>query len=563
MSSSTQRTIILSRIPVSILHCAILTAITLIIYASVVTFGVIEVWDDSYHFLNRDLILNWPSASWLDRVTTPDIGYPIPLPTFLYFCLYQLPEAWVQPATHALILLLHLLNVWLIYFLTRAWLPAKNAALVIALVWCTHPVLAETVGWITNLKSVGVSTMLLAMMLTWQSHLQKPNPKKLLLTALFTLLAFGFKPFALISFPLLVTQAIRHDFQSLKTRGNSIFLALTGGLSFIYWFLSRYQHKQIVLDSAGYDPYDVELLQQLERIGGAFFVEITNVISPLNLHPLYFHSTVSAFQVFLGWTFIFTLLAATLFFLIKKHPAVWGFIFFWITYLPVSGIEFMPRFAADTFMYLPTFGLLLALCSIARPFARESRPQLQSFLKAGLAILLIAMTLLSFVQAQRWQNSSTLLIPVVEAFPDHYLANKMVGDIYMGAEQYEEAIAYYQHGLRHIKDGEPLSVALPVALESVGRFDEAYDVAMKLWRYPGVRPPNIDEYIVSLHFRHRLTIPTDAELRKAIEQAIYKSLKTQHGPEVPWREFAQYFQEQGLEEAAKASSKRADEMNHE
>src|SRR5699024_3484390 len=152
-------------------------------------FGFFPVWDDSLYLLNRLAVTDWPAASWTQRILTPELGYPVPLPTLLYYLFRQLPPAWVVPAVHLLSLGFHLVNVLLLYQIAARWrgAPGRKAdkpvglsnkscggcapAFFAALLWAMHPFLVESVAWATNLKVVTLSTFLLGALAVWERHL--------------------------------------------------------------------------------------------------------------------------------------------------------------------------------------------------------------------------------------------------------------------------------------------------------------------------------------------------------------------------------------------------------
>lgn len=153
-------------------YLAILLGVTVLIYAQVLRFGLISGWDDKLYFMSHSLLEGWPEASWRDRLLTPELGYPSPLPTAIYFLLHRLPEATAVALAHGVNLIFHLINVCLAFAVARRFLPRLSQAFGATLIWAVHPVLAESVAWITNLKSLGMATAVLAAIWVWDRYLQ-------------------------------------------------------------------------------------------------------------------------------------------------------------------------------------------------------------------------------------------------------------------------------------------------------------------------------------------------------------------------------------------------------
>ncbi|AWV90583.1 hypothetical protein DN745_15110 [Bradymonas sediminis] len=58
----------------------------------------------------------------------------------------------------------------------------------------------------------------------------------------------------------------------------------------------------------------------------------------------------------------------------SRHPSGWPLTFAAICYLPASGIEYLPRFLADTYIYLPLIGLLAAVTVLIPRVKLRQRP---------------------------------------------------------------------------------------------------------------------------------------------------------------------------------------------
>src|SRR5690554_1861081 len=104
----------------------LLVLITVAIYAQILSFGVMDTWDDQLFFMKRPELENWWGVSWYERLVTPEIGYPIPIPTFLYVLIQSLPGDWVLPASHGISVLLQCINAGLVYKLMTRWLDRSE-----------------------------------------------------------------------------------------------------------------------------------------------------------------------------------------------------------------------------------------------------------------------------------------------------------------------------------------------------------------------------------------------------------------------------------------------------
>jgi hypothetical protein len=90
--------------------------------------------------LGRPEATHWLTASWRDRLLTPAMGYPTPLPTLLQFVTMHRGG---PSRTHVLSLLVHLANVLLAWALVARWSRRR------ALAWprCGPPILCSWRVW--------------------------------------------------------------------------------------------------------------------------------------------------------------------------------------------------------------------------------------------------------------------------------------------------------------------------------------------------------------------------------------------------------------------------------
>lgn len=526
---------------------ALLLGVTLLIYAQVFGFGLIDGWDDFYYFIERELLDNWWSASIFERLFTPDIGYPSAIPTFLYV-LFRESTAIV----HGLVLLFHLLNVVLVYQVGRRWLRHEGAAFSVALLWAVHPVLAESVAWITNLKSVGAATCALAVLLIWRRYLDSPKVKYLLASGALFMLGLGFKPLAIMIMPLLVGLTILERPGQLKNAPFLVFSALGSAVTLIYLRISNAMHRDLIVQISGFELAEPELADTTARIGGAFFVQLRNIFLPLELHPMYFSSQMTAATVAVGWAGLIALLIYSAWAYLRCRPATAGMLFFWLSYLPSSGVEFMPRFTADTYTYLPLFGLLWSAAALSLQkgwFTVENRQRLGRFALIAAAAVF---SLLSFMQTTRWESSESLWPAVLLDNPTDYVPYHMVAQTYYARGDYEQAARVWQEGVQYYSDpGGDRIMGLAMALEKAGRPDGALKHMVRILRGEFPKPERAESFTLYLLVQYDLPMPETPNDRQVVLRAAATQLNNPEIVGAAAQMAADYFRSQGEEELAR------------
>lgn len=525
-----------------------LMALNLIIYLQVLSFGVIDGWDDYLYFLDHSLLEQWPDADWSERLLTPEIGYPGPIPTLLYFGVHQLPPGLVEAAAHGLNLGFHLVNVVLVLMVGRRFLDSPLHARLAALLWSVHPLLAETVAWISNLKSVGMATAVLGAMLVWGRYLETPRPRYLVAAGLCLVAGLGFKPPAVVILPLLLALTLLLRPELLWRPATIGFSAITGAVTAAYLWVAREIHHEFIQED-GFAAGGLGLVETLERVGAAFRVQLENIFVPRELHPMYFADAVTTLEAALGLAALAGLVALTAWTWFKCRAAAAGLIFFWMNYLPHSGIEYLPRFTADTYMYLPLLGLLWAGLALFGRLEEVMVDRWSRVLKIGVVATVFAFSMLSFAQTARWSNPHTLWSPVLEEFPEQYPPYHMVGQVYFDEGEYEDAVKFFEAGLPYYQDvaGDRI-MALGYALERSGRPAEALDHMVKVLsgHYVDgdfVEPAEADQYTLYLVMTYELSLPEEADRRGEVLDAARSVLEAGDLEADHARSVAEYLEE--------------------
>ena len=182
---------------------AILLAWVAACFAQTLGFGYVN-WDDRDYLLQNPLITHPSSATLLEHLTTPGLGYSIPVTVLSYrldHALVGFDGPWLF---HLVNLLVHLVNVALVFALARRLGLGTRGAAFASVVLGLHPVVSEPVSWLTGRKDLlalcfGLITVHLAL-----GRLARPGVARRLVRAVAFLLALFSKPVAIALLPILV-----------------------------------------------------------------------------------------------------------------------------------------------------------------------------------------------------------------------------------------------------------------------------------------------------------------------------------------------------------------------
>jgi hypothetical protein len=403
------------------LHLALLALgalVTVFVYGRILGHELIPTWDDGFYLLNHSLVTGWSSASWFERLTTPELGYPSPLPTALYAALRGLGDAYV-PAVRALQIVLHLIGGFGLFAFVKSHAERPMAAAVTALLWWLHPVNVETVAWATNLKTSIFGACALVSLALWQraTHANQSGRStawRIGSIALLTLAAAS-RPEAIVIPVLWALVSLGHH-RDLKTVAKQTGIWLAAGLLLglttgLYGYLTHTGFAK------GSHLVDRSVMGRLAEVFDSVRRAIQSLAVPFDLSPMYAtHAEAGVVQVLPGVLLAFALLALLAFALRRSAFSEATFLALAATaWLPYSNLTPLPRWVADTYVYLPgAFGIGFAVLAAERIASKHGG--IRAAALAATVALLISVGA-SANQVARWESGLTLFAPVIEREP--------------------------------------------------------------------------------------------------------------------------------------------------
>lgn len=467
---------------------ALMLAVLVGIVFSPVRGGAFLDWDDNRNVYSNDFLYP-PSPS---NVTyfwthTSQNGYPTYRP-FVY-SVYALltgiaplnppirtPTGGFSPFNpvvfHTFNLLVHILNVWLVFALLRQVLEEDYAAAAGAALFGVHPVQVETVAWVTGLTDLlATGFSLLALLLFWNFVRGDSSRAKFGwygAATLCYLLALFSKPTAVIVpvLALVVCVAVAKIPLKRALKMQLFWLAIAGAF--------------VLLTRSAEPTQAGELSHWWQRpfvAGDAFAFYIGKLLAPLGLVPDYGRSPD---HVIGQWWFYATgIVPLLLGFVVWRNRVRWPFIalgaaLFALALLPVSG--FVPfRFqyystVADRYLYLPMVGVALAFGSVCQMAAKKVwkvRAQ------AGMWAVVGAYAFLCLLQTFYWDNSFALFNRNLEVNPRSWMAHANLGVAYFAAQNNQEAITHLQQAVALHPSDFDVNRNLGHVLVAQQRFPEA------------------------------------------------------------------------------------------
>ncbi len=374
------------------------------------------LWDDQVHVVNNPFIKTW-SIDYLIEIFTSPYGYQYsPVNTIVWLITYTL--FGLNPmAFHAVSLLLHMLNVILVFFFVRSILNQSEKhkansdmfAVITALIFAIHPVQVEAVAWVSANKVVLHATFYWAGLLTYISYLKHKKLKHLILTLILFVLSFGAKEQAVL-FPLsLLVIDWYYGVISQKR------ILLEKIPFFVVALLLGYA-SLVIFDRTGNGGHHFYPLYQRLVLGAfSYFEYLFKIIIPLRLSYLYF------FPIKIGEAlplhfWLYPLLAILMgwyiweqFYKKERRVIVFGLLLFTVHLSLFMHIIPLGRagMIADRYAYMALPGLVLALTIWLWESVRDNKKTVTLIaLVAVLYILTISVE--THLQTKAWHDSTTL-----------------------------------------------------------------------------------------------------------------------------------------------------------
>jgi protein O-mannosyl-transferase len=428
----------------------VLAVVTFVAYQPVWHAGFI--WDDDDHLTANPAVAASNGLQMIWSSLAVSRYYPLTLTSFWVehrlWGLNPLPYHLVNVALHAA-------NAFLIFLVLRrlriplAWLAA--------MLWVLHPVNAESVAWITELKNTQSGLFFFLSILCF---LRFDADKKRSWYAL--ALACGFA--AMLSKPSTVVLPVVLLLCAWWQRGRWLradivriapFFALAVGMSALTVIEQR-GHVQ----RAGTTESQLGATERLVVAGKAVWFYAAKVLWPARLTFVYPRWAVDA-SSWRSWvpTVALVVVGVTLW---RCRSRAWGRAvlfgggFFVVALLPVLGFfeifYFRYSFVADHFQYLACIGLISLAVSIGAAICERVGQWGRVLEASAAAIMLLMLGVSTWRQARIYQDLETLWRDTLAKNPSCWLAHNNLGVALAQSGKGMEAEEHYEEALRYNPD---------------------------------------------------------------------------------------------------------------
>jgi protein O-mannosyl-transferase len=429
--------------------------LTFLVYSPSLNQHFLYGWDDG-EYIDHPSVQNLSSDNFGKYFSTFYLGMYQPIPVLAFAVNYHFSAD--NPLPYKLFnLLIHLLNVLLVFSLVKKLVRNEYAALFAALVLAVHPMNVESIAWLSA-RSTGLFTMFyLLALLSYQRYLDKGSRlKDIMITFVFFLLALFSKSMAAaLPMVLFVMDAWHHRrFNKTVVFEKLPFFAL----SIVFGLISiraaaSFGHIEVL--EAGYNLIDRIFLLSY---GVAFY--LVKLIFPINLSAIYAYPEKTSGWLPLEYYLSFVLLFIIAFGIYRlrnyRRETFLGVAFFILAISMVLPLFWSRLFiVAERYVYLPYIGLFAVAGIWLKALLDE---ELKVPLKTRNWILGIAATwilifgITTFVRTQVWQTTRTLMEDVIDkkrSPSDQAFGWFFLGNVSDREGNTQQAIRDYSRALDH------------------------------------------------------------------------------------------------------------------
>jgi tetratricopeptide (TPR) repeat protein len=431
------------------------------------------IWDDDAHLVPPAL-QSWHGLEkiWFQPGTTPQY-YPL---TCTVFWLEQKLWGYATPGYHIVNIILHFASALLLVRVLRR-LEVPGAWLAAAL-WALHPVQAESVAWISELKNTLSGLCYFGGALAYVRFDQER--KGAFYLGSLGLFAAGLLAKSVIAtLPAALLLVFWWKRKKLRWKEDALPLAPFFAAGIGLGLFTAWVERTIVIGSApAYAP--LSMLDRFLAAGRALWFYLGKLAWP---HPLIFIYPRWEISAAVWWQFLFPaaglLLAAGWWHFRRRigpGPLV-ALLFFAGTLFPALGFfdlyPFRYSFVADHFQYLACLGpLALAAAAMERGLPRLST-QNPLFKPGCCALLLTVLGALTWTQCGQYAGLETLWRATLAKNPRCWMARDNLGNVLAGRGEVPQAIVQFRQALEINPADAEAHYDLGLALTRTGQAGEA------------------------------------------------------------------------------------------
>ena len=503
----------------------LLFAATLAVYSSANFHPFVSYDDDAYVSNNLHVRegMKWKTFTWALTATEADNWHPLTWISHALDCqLYGLNPT----GPHFTNVLLHGLNVVLLFLLLAQFTGAAGRSLLVAALFAFHPINVESVAWVAERKNVLSTVFFLLALIAYGWFARTPNLKRYLLVAALFVLGLAAKPMVItlpfvfllldvwplqrvqgwgvLSSPPEVRKKGKHRLQEFDSKKSGPRFAVSQApfsrlvlekLPLLVFCAGSALITMIAQQATGIRtlqrfPWDL----RLENAAYAYAMYIWKAFWPAHLAAFYPHpgNTLPGWQIGLATLFLLGVSLLVWKQRMARKYLVTGWLWYLATLVPVIGIvQVGDQAMADRYAYIPLIGIFIVLVWGSSDWADSL--QLSIRWRAAVAVTVLAiLSFLTWRQIGYWRSDYDLWSHALQVTTENAMAEENLSKALAALGRPAEALPGLEKAsqsnptdpTRHVNLGSQL-VAVGRLEDAIVEYQKAIQVASNIKVYPG------------------------------------------------------------------------------
>ncbi len=426
----------------------IILFVTFISFVPVINADITN-WDDN-HYITGNKMITTLSPENIKEMFNIFFDKNVPFQQTLYTPLVHLSYGieyhffgFNPSVNHRTNLILHLINTMLVFWLVFMITEDRGKSFLVSLFFGIHPVHVESVAWISERKDVLYSVFYLLSLITYNYYQKKQGNIYYYFSIFLFLLSILSKPMAMtLPFILLLFDYLKNRRLCKYTILEKIPYFIISSLCVIITFTIG---SQVTPDEEvkSFGIYNIFIASY------GIMLYTYKFLLPLRLSAIYPHLEWNKIPVIFWMSpFIILLALASVIYSGKyTEKIIFGFMFFFISILPVSQIITLhPGIINDRYMYIASIGLLYLFSEGF--FILYERKKFRSFITVILFVIIISFSFLTYERCKVWKDSLSLWNDVLSKYPNAIQAYANRGNIYREKGEYNKALSDFTEAIR-------------------------------------------------------------------------------------------------------------------
>jgi Tfp pilus assembly protein PilF len=376
------------------------------------------------------------------------VGMYQPFATFCFAVIYKF-FGLKAIAYHLFSLLLHLINVLLVYKIIRKLTAKTEIIFFVTLLFAVNPMQTEAVAWVSATSTLLYSMFFLLSANVYLNFIKSENKQwSYYISILLFILALLAKS-AAVTLPLvlLLFDYFTHSKISKKDLINKIPFFVLSLIFGIITIIARKEAGHIINITKYYSIFERTLL-----ITYSLSYYIISVFAPLKMSAFHPYPDKPGGMLPVLYFLAPLFLVAIAILLIKakrfRKEIIFGILFFLFSISVM--IELIPvgiQLVKERYTYIPCIGLYFVFFSFLS-VAFEKKEKIKHNISYGIIALSVVFVVFSFIRTQTWKNSFSLWNDVIAKYPTCSAAFINRGNAYIGAGDYDQAIADLNNAIK-------------------------------------------------------------------------------------------------------------------